>query len=256
MNFFFGIKSSIINSTLTIPRFQNANLTKNKHMVFQLQIGNKKWKIHNVRDIEPNRNFYIIDSNLIDNGNIFCLATKEEVLNLEKNNYSKLINLNNYTDTSPEYRANLQISIQGGGFSSYQSDYPFQMVSKKGSILSPLLSLCNKDADENIIFFKNIYESPIQEEFGVFFVNLKTKKVLKKMIGITNFLNEIIVEKEFIHPEVFLFTDKFIGIPIFCSIKNKHISLEHSSAPHEDIMSKDKFKIINELKKEFREIIS
>jgi len=130
------------------------------------------------------------------------------------------------------------------------------MVSKKGSILSPLLSLCNKDADENIIFFKNIYESPIQEEFGVFFVNLKTKKVLKKMIGITNFLNEIIVEKEFIHPEVFLFTDKFIGIPIFCSIKNKHISLEHSSAPHEDMMSKDKFRIINELKKEFREIIS
>ena len=256
MNFFFGIKSSIINSTLTIPRFQNGNFTKKKYMVFQLQTSNKKWKIKNVTDIEPNRNFYKIDRNLTDNGNIFCLATKDEIFELEKINYSQLINLNNFTDTSPEFRANLQVSILGGGFSSYQSDYPFKMVSKKGNILSPLFSLSNRDADENIIFFKNIYKLPVQHEFGVFFVNLKTKKVLKKMTGKTNFLNEIIVEKEFIHPEVFLFTEKYIGIPIFCSIKNKHISLEHSSPPHEDIMSKDKFQIINELKKEFREIIS
>ena len=225
-------------------------------MVFQLEISNNKWKIKNLRDIELNKDFYKIDSSLINNGNIFCLATKEEILELEKNNYSKLINLNNYTDTSPEFRANLQVSILGGGFSSYQSDYPFQMVTKKGSILSALSSLCNRNADENIIFLKNIYELPIQDEFNVFFVNFKTKKVLKKMIGVTNFLNEIIVEKEFIHPEVFLFTDKYIGIPIFCSIKNKHISLEHSSPPHDEIMSNDKFRIINELKKEFHEIIS
>ena len=46
-----------------------------------------------------------------------------------------------------------------------------------------------------------------------------------------------------------------IGIPIFCSIKNKHISLEHTHPPHTYIMSEDKFKIVSELKKEFSEII-
>jgi hypothetical protein len=207
-------------------------------------------------NIDLNSDFYKIGSSLIGNGNIFCLATKAEILELEKNNYSKLVNFNNFTDTNPNYRANLQVSIEGGGFSSYQSDYPFSMVTKKGSILSPLSSLCNKDADANSIFLKNIYELPIHDEFGAFFVNIKTKRVLKKIVVVTNFLNEIIVEKEFIKPEVFLFTDKYIGVPIFCSIKNKHISLEHSSPPHADIMSKDKFRIINELKKEFREIIS
>ena len=70
------------------------------------------------------------------------------------------------------------------------------------------------------------------------------------------FLNEIIVEKEFIKPEVFLFTDKYIGIPIFCSIKDKHISLEHTHPPHEYLMNNDRFRIVNELKKEFREIIT
>ena len=256
MNYFFGIKNSLLNSKLTIPRFQNSNPIKKKYMLFQLEIINQSWKISNLSNIDLNSDFYKIGSSLIGNGNIFCLATKAEILELEKNNYSKLVNFNNFTDTSPDYRANLQVSIEGGGFSSYQSDYPFSMVTKKGSILSALSSLCNKNADQNIIFFKNIYELPIQEEFCVFFVNIKTMKVLKKEVVSTNFLNEIIVEKEFIKPEVFLFTDKYIGIPIFCSIQDKHISFEHTHPPHEYIMSEDRFKLVSELKKEFSEIIN
>jgi hypothetical protein len=256
VNFFFGVKNPIIDSKLTIPRFQNSNPTKKEYMLFQLEIINQSWKISNLNNIDLNSDFYKIGSSLIGNGNIFCLATKAEILELEKNNYSKLVNFNNFTDTNPDYRANLQVSIEGGGFSSYQSDYPFSMVTKKGSILSALSSLCNKNADQNIIFFKNIYELPIQEEFCVFFVNIKTMKVLKKEVLSTNFLNEIIVEKEFIKPEVFLFTDKYIGIPIFCSIQDKHISFEHTHPPHEYIMSEDKFKLVSELKKEFSEIIN
>ena len=256
MNYFFGIKNSFLNSKLTIPRFQNSNPTKKEYILFQLEIINQSWKISNLSNIDLNSDFYKIGSSLIGNGNIFCLATKAEILELEKNNYSKLVNFNNFTDTVPDYRANLQVSIEGGGFSSYQSDYPFSMVTKKGSILSALSSLCNKNADQNIIFFKNIYELPIQEEFCVFFVNIKTMKVLKKEVVSTNFLNEIIVEKEFIKPEVFLFTDKYIGVPIFCSIQDKHISFEHTHPPHQYIMSEDKFKLVSELKKEFSEIIN
>jgi len=256
VNYFFGIKNSFLNSKLTIPRFQNSNPTKKEYILFQLEIINQSWKISNLSNIDLNSDFYKIGSSLIGNGNIFCLATKAEILELEKNNYSKLVNFNNFTDTVPDYRANLQVSIEGGGFSSYQSEYPFSMVTKKGSILSALSSLCNKNADQNIIFFKNIYELPIQEEFCVFFVNIKTMKVLKKEVVSTNFLNEIIVEKEFIKPEVFLFTDKYIGIPIFCSIQDKHISFEHTHPPHEYIMSEDRFKLVSELKKEFSEIIN
>jgi hypothetical protein len=256
MNFFFGINSSILNSKLTIPRFQNKNPTKKDYKVFQLGINNKKWKINNLDDIVLSDDFYQIDSSVIDNESIFCLATKDEVLQFEDNNSPKLMNFNNYTDTSPDFRANLQVSIKGGGFSSYQSDYPFSMVTKRGSILSPLSSLCNKSADKNILFLKNIYELPIHDEFEVFFVNLKTKRVLKREVALTNFTNEIIVEKDFIKPEVFMFTDKYIGVPVFCSIKGKHISLEHTHPPHEYIMGVDKFRIVSELKMEFNEIIN
>ena len=256
MNFFFGIKSLNVDSKLTIPRFKNSHPTRPEYKVFQLKINNQRWEVNNLIDEELNKDFFKIDGNLIDNGSIFCLATQEEILDFKNNHYSKLINFNNYTDTSPSFRANLQVSIKDGGFSSYQSEYPFSMVTKKGSILSPLSSLFSKDADKNILLLKNIYELPVNEEFGVFFVNLKTKKILKKEIALTNFLNEYIIEEEFIKPDVFLFTDKYIGIPIFCSIQDNYVSLEHTHPPHEYIMSDGRFKVISELKKEFNEIIS
>ena len=87
MNFFFGVKSSIINSTLTIPRFQNLSFTKKKYEVFELQINSGKWEFKVLRDIEVNKDFYKIDSSLIKKENIFCLATKNEMLELEKNEF-------------------------------------------------------------------------------------------------------------------------------------------------------------------------
>ena len=95
MNFFFGVKNSIIDSKLTIPRFQNSNPTKKEYIVFQLEISNQRWEINNLSDVELNRDFYKIDSNQIDNGNIFFLATHDEILKFKKNDYAKLINLNN-----------------------------------------------------------------------------------------------------------------------------------------------------------------
>ena len=51
-------------------------------------------------------------------------------------------------------------------------------------------------------------------------------------------------------------TDKFLGIPIYMSIKNKHISFEHTHPPHEYILSKNKFEKISQLKNEVNEIIN
>ena len=43
---------------------------------------------------------------------------------------------------------------------------------------------------------------------------------------------------------------------MFVSIKNKHVSLEHTHPPHEYILSKNSFKKIAELKNEINEIIN
>ena len=168
MNFFFGIKSDNLDSKLTIPRFQNSLRKNKKCNLYQLKIINQSWEINHLSEVESLGDFYNIESTLIENNSIYCLATNEETQKLNNINSPRLIDFNDFTNTSPSYRANLQVFIKGGGFSSYQSEYPFSMATKKGSILSPLSSLLNKEADKNILFLKNIYEFPIEEEFRVF----------------------------------------------------------------------------------------
>ena len=47
-----------------------------------------------------------------------------------------------------------------------------------------------------------------------------------------------------------------MGVPIYISIKNKHVSLEHTHPPHEYILSNNKFQKVAILKNEINEIIN
>jgi len=51
-------------------------------------------------------------------------------------------------------------------------------------------------------------------------------------------------------------TNEYLGIPIYLSCRDKHLSFEHTHPPQEYILSNDKFKRVSEFKKEFCEIIS
>jgi len=256
MNFFFSFKNSFLQSRLTIPRFNNSGKHDASLKVFEASLGSHLWKINQI-NCDFNENFYFIDESLTNNDSIFFLAKEENIELIKKNNYSKLVCFNNFTSTHPvEYRSNLKVTVFGGGFSSYQSDYPFSMIGKKGSILSPLSNLLNKKSDKNIILIKNIYEEPIHEAFNLYFVDLIAKKVLRKDKILTNFTNEIIVDPGLIEPNIYIFTDKYLGIPIYLSIKSNHISFEHTHPPHHYILSNDKFKKVSEIKKEVHEIIN
>ena len=255
MNYFFGIKNNILNSQLTIPRFQNCGKTKSDYSVYKAVIQDNKWQIEIV-NCKNNTNFYFIDPSISDNNNIFFLAKNNEIVNIKKIYFKKLLNVNNYTDTVPAYRSNLRIFNKTGGFSSYQSEYPYSMVTKQGSILSPVSVLSNKNAEINLVFIKNIYEYPIQTTFKVYFINIKSRKIVKEQSIFTNYTNEITVEKDLINSEIYLYTDKYIGIPMFVSIQNSNISFEHTHPPHDYILSQDKYIKVSELKNEINEIIN
>ena len=74
-------------------------------------------------------------------------------------------------------------------------------------------------------------------------IKCATDTIEKKCI--TNETNIIPICNNLIHPNIYLLTDKFIGIPIFCSIFNGYLSLEHTHPPHQYLLSTDKFEIIN-----------
>ena len=62
---------------------------------------------------------------------IYSFKDENEIENYKINGLDKLTKFNNFTSTNPAFRCNLEINSDKGGFSSYQSEYPFNMINKK-----------------------------------------------------------------------------------------------------------------------------
>jgi hypothetical protein len=258
MNYFFGIIDGKLKCKLTIPKFQNSGVDsepQDKYKLFKIYIAYHKWKIEEV-ECEQDKYFFYVSNDDFKN-TFFFLAERYEINKFKENNYEQLLSLNNFTHTVPKFRANIRISNSFGGFSSYQGEYPYYMVIKGGNIICEVSTLANQDADYNKMFLPNIYKEPIKDKFECFIVDIVSKKILSKKEFYTNSVNEIDIEKNFIYPNVFIFTRKHIGAPLFVSSKNNHLSFEHTHPPHEFVMfSGDKTERVAKLKKEVDDIIS
>jgi len=253
MNYFFGINNNIFKSEIQIPTFKNKSLKPMNVKLFKCYPENKKWILKDISNTKINKYFYALKNENISNKEIYFLADDKIY---QKFDGAKLDNFNSFTDTKPEFRSNLKIYINNGGFSSYQSEYPHSMIKKRGTILSSISSLANSDAEKNYIIIKNIFEKPIVEIFKAYLVNLKTKKIENSFEIKTNYTNCIEINKKLIKPEIFLATKEYLGIPIYVSLRNNYLSFEHTHPPHEYILSKDKFIKVSEIKKEINEIIN
>ena len=254
MNFFFGINNDLFKSELQIPLFQNSNLEKSNLKLFRSYPKNNKWILQEISNKKIIKDyFYILKNEDILSNEIFFLA--DEAV-LKEFDYKKLKNFNNFTDTHPAFRANFKIYLNQGGFSSYQSEYPYSMITKKGTILSSISSIANSDADKNYVLIKNIFEEPIEENFKAYLVNYKTKSIEEQFEVKTNYTNCIEINNKLIKPEIFLTTDKYLGVPMYVSVKNNFLSFEHTHPPHEYILGENKFIKVTNLKKEISEIIN
>jgi len=252
MNFFFGMSCEKINSELQIPVFRNRSPNNEDLNLFELTIINNRWNIKNISDNKFNSGFYFLDKEKIDNHKIFFLAKKEDLKNFD---HEKLKKFNSFTSTSPAYRSNFKVYLDNGGFSSYQAEYPFSMINIKGGILSSVGTLLNKNAEKNFLLFRNIYIEPIMTNFFGYFVDIKKKKILKKFSLTTNCTTLVEVDKLLIKPEIYLVTENYIGIPIYLTIDNNHLSFEHTHPPHEYFFGNSAFKNVKILKERINEII-
>ena len=253
MNFFYGINNYLFKSEVQIPLFRNRNFKKSNLKLFKSYPKNNKWILKEISSKKIKDYFYILKNEDIFSNEIFFLA--EETIFNEFDD-KKLKNFNNFTDTNPAFRANFKIYLNQGGFSSYQSEYPYSMITKKGTILSSISSILNSDADKNYVLIRNIFEEPIEENFTAYLVNYKTKSIEEQFIIKTNYTNCFEISNKLIKPEIFLTTDKYLGIPMYVSVKNKFLSFEHTHPPHEYILSENNFIKVANLKKEINEIIS
>lgn len=254
MNIFFSLKSQDIKSKLTIAKFQNRDFMPfQNRLLYSAQILDGKWYIRQILCPED-ENFFYIENYDCQNDKIFFISKKLKNYN-ENNFYYELKNYDIFTDTDPAYRANLQIFNKKGGFSSYQSEYPYLLATKNSSILSNLSMLTNKNADKNYLYFKNIYYLPLEEKRKGYLIDIKKKEVLYSFELQYNTTNIIELESKFLNKDTFFYSDNISGIPIFISEKSGHLSMEHTHPPHLYFLNKEKFQIINKIKKQFHECI-
>jgi hypothetical protein len=254
MNFFFGIKSPFLSCKLTIPKFQNFGNYSENYLVYEAFPENNFWNI-NLAKCEQDKSFFFLNNDTLDNKKIYFIADESEINKLKENN-DKLLDINKFTKTSPAFRANLKIYIPGKGFSSYQSEYPFDMTTRSGSILSPISTLLNKDADKNFIFFKNIFFLPRNNKSKLYFINISTKQIVNQFEIKENFLNQLDIDKKYISEDIYIFTENCLGIPLYVSVKDNHISFEHTHPPHHYILSEDRFKTIARIKNEIKNVVN
>lgn len=254
MNFFFGINNQIFKSELQIPIFKNRELNPLNLNLYKCYPKNNKWILEDASKFRVNEYFFILKNQDISEKDLFFLADKSIHDSFD---YKKLKNFNNYTDSFPAYRANLKIfEKHNNGFSSYQSEYPYSMVPKKGSIVSAINSLSDPQADKNYILIKNIFAEPIEENFKGYLVDYNKKRIEEEFNLKTNYLNCIEVNNKLIKPDIFFVTKNYLGVPMYVSIKNEFISFEHTHPPHEYVLSDNRYTKISEFKKKINEIIS
>lgn len=254
MNFFFFARGPGIESKLQIPKFQNSGATDSNYSLFAARVQNSVWHIAQI-DASEDRDFYYLEATDENSNDIFFLATIEQVggrnITIEK-----LCNYNDFTETSPDYRANLSIYNEKGGFSSYQSEYPFRMTLKKGSMISPVSNLSNPNASRNFVFIRNIYLEPEITKYHAHLVSKNGGKVLRSYDIYSNQTNCIEIPNELINGDHYLIANGYLAIPIYAAQdKIGNLSFEHTHPPHENIMGKDRFERVGNLRNELLKII-
>ena len=239
---------------MEIPKFQNRGKTDSNLRVFSASIKDQMWIIDAV-DCEEDVNFFYVAANEDNMNSIFFLATLSDV-GAKNIVVEKLKKYNDFSSTTPDYRANLCVSNLAGGFSSYQSEYPFNMTLRRGSIMSSISTLGNRSAMFNTIFIRNIFCEPINEEYPAYLV-CKRDGIVKKTYKLrSNETSKINLTAEDFNPNHYIVTKGFLGVPIYLSeSKEGHLSFEHTHPPHSNTHGSNRFANVMRLKNELLEII-
>jgi hypothetical protein len=252
MNFFFFTSNEFVNSKLQIPKFNNGGHRDDSLNLFGAFVNKDSWEFYNVNCREDD-NFNFLSSNADNQSHIFFYHS-----NLSPENFSGVLTKpSQFTHTSPAFRANLVIENNLGGFSSYQSEYPFAMTQIKSSMVSSAGNLIARDATNCGVFIRNISAKPSIDKHELFIWDEDKEEIIDKVSifsNSTNFvcLNELVNNVQ----NIGLFCNTMVGIPIFViEYENGSLSFEHTHPPHENVHGVDRFQLVKSYKEKISDKI-
>lgn len=256
MNYFFFTSSDDYDCRLTIPKFRVDGRTRPDNKLIRARIIGGSWDFETVDADEENDAFWYLDVASFDADDILFIATPQELRRQRKE--KNLINLNDFKDSDPAFRCNLAVSNGEGGWSSYQSEYPYRMAGRRGTIFSNIATLSNPGEKLDGCFLRNIFHQPIVESYRVAVLDTATDKVVMEASASSNRSSYISFDD--LPPDrgnLVLWAENFLGIPIYVSSDDRHnISMEHTHPPHESVHGVDRFALVGRMKAKYDEKLS
>ena len=254
MNFYFRLKHGDLHSRLTIPRFQNSGQVNNDMQLYQAVVSGNHWSVTALKSDSSSLFFAPVDSGDVDP--IYFIASRSEVGGDEVT-LDKLAVFNDFSSTVPDFRANLEIRNGQAGFSSYQSEYPFIMAKRHGVIVSSLATLTNRQADQNLLFFRNVFHLPEKKAGNGYIVSKKQRRVLRQIEMVTNTLTCITLSDDEIAADCYFVSTDMLGIPVFVSVAEcGSVSMEHTHPPFSSVLGSRQVELTQRVKGEFLDILA
>lgn len=250
MNYFFHTSYNKINSKLTISKYKNSGERKENLLLLGAFCESNSWRYYLVPDEYDD--YYVINSDLENKDHIFFYLDKSNLPSDFTSEY--LLKPSDFTSTSPAFRANLEVSMQNGGFSSYQAEFPHRMSQINGSMVSSAGNLINLQNSSNLVFVRSIYNEPILSKFDLYIWDEDDDAPLGKETLSVNSTNVVVLDSYLENSKqgnVGLFADGFLCIPIFLSYsRNGQMSFEHTHPPHENLCGNDRIALVNNYRKQ------
>lgn len=251
MNYFFFASSNDYNCRLTIPKFRADGGMRCENRLIRARVINGSWDFQIVQVENENDAFWYVNDKVFQSNDIFFIATKDEFLHQKQAN--SLLELNRFTHTDPAFRCNLEVSNPKGGWSSYQSEYPYRMIGGRGTIFSNVATLSNPGVKLNGCFLRNIFIEPIVERFRVLVFNAASGSILLETHAKTNTTSYISFDGLPVEQtDLVLWAEGFLGIPIYVSTDQfNNISMEHTHPPHESVHGAERFALVRKMKDQY-----
>ena len=252
MSVFFGVPNfREFSSRITIPKFNNRGEFYSGLSLVSIFSDGLNWQV-DVLD-EGEEDFISLKSSDYDmSRTFFCFTKKSDIPELCEKGLKSLKRFEFFTKTEPDFRANLAVQNTAGNVSSYQSEYPFEMLPLRGGIVSNINILSNAhDGARNYLIFVSIQDVPENKEIKLEIRNL-SGEIFYETFSLANRVEVIELSHNWLRDECYLVSQGGVGIPIYMATINKKISLEHTHPPHEALFGLDAHKLVRQYKERFR----
>lgn len=255
MNFFFQLSGRGLSSAVQVPCFRNDGRSKSAALqLYGAVVTGGKWRF---RDLEEFRSdsFYEVDGSNAPEDEIYFYADRSGFAEVVRE--GKLLPTEKFTQTSPNFRANLCVRNEMGAFSSYQAEYPYGMTLRKGCIVSEPGLLVEESCIRAGVFLRNIFHLPVNEKRVCYLLDEIGDRVVRTFYVYNNQSNFIDLTQYIPRLKDYIIClPDMLCAPIYVVENADHsLSFEHTHPPSAYIGRRNHSEIISNFKQRYVDII-